>query len=196
MFFKRSNSSHEAKEDSELLNLYRQKGDLEYLGILFNRYMHLVYGLCLKYLKHREEARDATMEIFEKLVDESLKHEITSFKSWLYVLSKNHCLMQLRKTSSRDKSISNFQKDMEPVMESDYLLHHNSDTDLESDLEALKKCIDELREEQKACVKLFFLQEKSYRQIVEELGMDSKKVKSHIQNGRRNLKICLEKKNG
>lgn len=196
MLFNKSEKDIQKKEDQELLELYRKTGDLEHLGSLFDRYIHLVYGLCLKYLKHREEAQDAVMQIFEKLIDEVLRHEVSSFKSWLYVLSKNYCLMHLRTLKSKDAKYADFKKDHTQDMESVVLMHHNSDTDLESDLDALRKCIEQLKEEQQACVKLFFLEEKSYQQIVDILKVDLKKVKSSIQNGRRNLKICLENKNG
>jgi RNA polymerase sigma-70 factor (ECF subfamily) len=57
----------------------------------------------------------------------------------------------------------------------------------------LEKCIETLGDEQKQCVKLFYLQEKCYKEITESTGFDMNKVKSYIQNGKRNLKICMEK---
>jgi RNA polymerase sigma-70 factor (ECF subfamily) len=58
----------------------------------------------------------------------------------------------------------------------------------------LEEAIQELSEEQKLCVNLFYLQKKSYQQITDRTGFTLMQVKSYIQNGKRNLKIILEKK--
>lgn len=150
--------------------------------------MHLVYGLCLKYLKTREDSQDAVMEIYEHTGTKLLTTEVQHFKSWLYMVSKNHCLMELRK--------KNPEVHADIFMESAEAVHLNNEKiELEKDLEALEACIEELKTEQKKCVELFFLDRKSYQQVNEETGIDLKKVKSHIQNGKRNLKMCLESKN-
>lgn len=150
--------------------------------------MHLVYGLCLKYLKNRDDSQDATMAIYEQISNKLLTTEVQHFKSWLYMVSKNHCLMELRKKNPEVHG--------EIFMESAEAVHLNDEkVELEKDIEALEGCIEELKAEQKKCVQLFFLEKKSYNQVNEETGIDLKKVKSHIQNGKRNLKMCLESKN-
>ncbi len=150
--------------------------------------MHLVYGLCLKYFKNRDDSQDATMAIYEDISIKLLTTEVQHFKSWLYMVAKNHCLMELRK---KNPEIHN-----DIFMESTEAVHLNDDKiELERDLEALEDCIEQLKLDQKDCVKRFFLEKKSYQQVNEETGIDLKKVKSHIQNGKRNLKMCLESKN-
>lgn len=150
--------------------------------------MHLVYGLCLKYLKNRDDSQDAAMAIYEQISNKLLTTEVQHFKSWLYMVSKNHCLMELRKKNPEVHG--------EIFMESEEAVHLNNEkVELEKDIEALEGCIEELKAEQKKCVQLFFLEKKSYNQVNEETGIDLKKVKSHIQNGKRNLKMCLESKN-
>lgn len=177
-----------SKTDEEILLEYRETGDSELFGNLFNSYLHLVYGLCLKYLKSREESQDAAMAIYEKISQTLLTTEVQHFKSWLYMVSKNHCLMELRK--------SNPEKNSHVFMESEDIVHlTNEEDELEEKLDALETCIEELKSDQKECVKLFFLEKKSYNEVNELTGIDLKKVKSHIQNGKRNLKICLESKN-
>ncbi|MFY0599393.1 MAG: sigma-70 family RNA polymerase sigma factor [Cyclobacteriaceae bacterium] len=174
--------------DEDLLQRYQNKGDSESLGILYDRYLHLVYGLCLKYLKSRDASQDAAMDIYEILVNKLTNQEVTYFKSWLYMVCKNHCLMILRKTK---KEIS-FE---ETFMESESSMHHYEEVSLEDDLSALEQCIDRLKDDQKHCVKLFYLEKKSYEHIASSCKQEVKKVKSYIQNGKRNLKICLEGKN-
>lgn len=175
------------KTDEEVLSAYREKGDPELVGELFNRYMHLVYGLCLKYLKNRDDSQDAVMNIYEIVAQKLLTAEVTYFKSWLYTVSKNHCLMELRKKKPETTT--------ELFMESAIDVHPNEETDeLEHHLDALAYCVEQLKKEQKACVKLFFLEKNSYLQVQEQTGLQLKKVKSHIQNGKRNLKICLERR--
>jgi RNA polymerase sigma-70 factor (ECF subfamily) len=184
---------HQDKSDEELLLLYRRTGQLEQLGELYSRYMPLVYGVSLKYLQDREEAMDSVMQIFEKLVAELPRHQVKSFKSWLYVITKNHCLMTLRakKTDSKRKEEI---KRAQDFMESDDEMHP-LDRDDPVPEKALKECIGELKEEQRKCIELFYFQEHCYKEISEQLRMEEKKVKSHLQNGKRNLKICLERKN-
>ena len=128
------------------------------------------------------------MSIYEQLSEKLLTTEVQHFKSWLYMVSKNHCLMQLRKKNPEIHT--------EVFMESNESMHLNDEkVELEKDLSALEACIEELKDEQQRCIKLFFLEKKSYQQVNEETGLNIKKVKSHIQNGKRNLKMCLESKN-
>jgi RNA polymerase sigma-70 factor (ECF subfamily) len=191
MFFK--SSGENIKESDEwLIAKFKSSGDLEFLGQLFNQYIHLVYGVCLKYLKDREAGRDATMQIFEKLIVELPKRDVENFKPWLHVITKNHCLMQLRSQKAKSLQQEKLLNDQPYFMESSYELHPNNESVLEQDLESLKKCIEQLKTEQQKCVRLFYLEERCYQEIADELRFEVKKVKSFIQNGKRNLKICME----
>ena len=174
--------------DAQLLQRYREKEDADSFGILYDRYLHLVYGLCLKYLKDRDASQDAVMDIYELIAQKLKTQEVTHFKSWLYIVSKNHCLMQLRKANPEMKMEDHFMELAESA-------HHNDEPNAETDYQALEKCIDQLKDEQKHCVNEFYLQQRSYQEIAESAKLDLKKVKSYIQNGKRNLKICLEEQN-
>ena len=189
--------THRNKEDvpdEVLLDRYRSSGDLEILGELYNRYMHLVFGLCLKYLQNRDDASDAVMEVFEKLIVEVPKHDVQNFKSWLYVLAKNHCLMQIRSDKSQSGQMDKWIKEQEEFMEF-YPDLHPIDEAGKDGYPGLKECLEKLKQEQKTCVELFYFQNKSYREIAQILEMEEKKVKSYLQNAKRNLKICLEENN-
>jgi RNA polymerase sigma-70 factor (ECF subfamily) len=180
--------------DESLLNQYRSSGNLDVLGGLYSRYMHLVYGVCLKYLKNRDNAKDAVMQIFEKLIVELRHHEIKQFKSWLYVITKNHCLMHLRSQKTSERRINNYKIEHVNSVESSIELHPIDKDDAGND-HHLKECIENLNDEQKSCIRLFYFENKCYREIAESLNMNEKNVKSHLQNGKRNLKICLEQRN-
>ncbi len=183
------------QSDEELLADYLQKKDMDILGELYKRYMHLVYGLCLKYFKEREQSQDAVIQIFEKLLIEINKHEIRNFKSWLYVVAKNYCLMELRKEkSSKTVSITN-DGEMTVFMEKEVELHPIDRELNEINEQKLTNCIERLKDKQKSCIHLFYFENKSYREIGAMLQLEEKKVKSFIQNGKRNLKICMESKN-
>ena len=184
---------HQKISDEELLEKFRLSGNLDLLGELFSRHMHLVYGVSLKYFKDRDEAQDAVMNIFEKLVTDLPKHEVQSFKSWLYVLTKNHCLMEIRSKKSSDRRLEGLKIEQE-FMESEYNMHP-IDREEEFLSDALKDCIEKLKSEQKQCIELFYYKKLCYQEVAEKLNMDEKKVKSYLQNGKRNLKICLEGKN-
>ena len=175
--------------------MYRESGDNVYIGELFKRYTHLVFGVCMKYLKDEDESKDAVMMIFEKLPGDLKKHEVSQFKGWLHRVASNHCLMELRNKSARHEKEVEMAKDMGSIMESGYELHLDGEADKEKELSNLENAVKELKEEQKICIELFYLQEKSYQEVAEMTGFDMNKVKSAIQNGKRNLKILLTEQN-
>ncbi len=177
--------------DGELLRAYRLTGNLEILGVLYSRYIDLVYGVCLKYFKNREMSQDAVMEIFEKLIKELEKHQVNNFRSWLHVLTRNYCLMILR-SLRKDISITVDIEDNEYLfMENNQELHPVDRGDAKE--EALEYCMEQLKEDQRECIKLFYYENKCYREIAEKMSINEKKVKSHLQNAKRNLKICMDR---
>ena len=182
------NISPHSSSDPELIDAYRQSADLAILAILYQRYMDLLYGVCLKYLGEPETAKDAVMAIFEELAQKLRKHEVDNFKGWLYTLAKNYCLMQLR--STRRIRTRELDPDRMQMTED---LHLNGIMEKEASLDKLSKCLETLSPEQKTTVELFYLQNKCYKEIETATGLEWNKVRSHIQNGRRNLKICMEK---
>ena len=186
-FIKNINSS--SLTDKELVAAYKQSGDLAMLGALYQRYMDLVYGVCLKYFKEPETSKDAVMQIFEELVLKLKKHEVENFKGWLHQLAKNHCLMQLR-TPKNLKTVE-FKTELVQTEEN---VHLNGVFEKEETLKKLEYCMGTLTDDQKKAVSLFYLEGKCYNEIAEITGQDWNQVRSFIQNGRRNLKLCMEKK--
>ena len=174
--------------DMELVAAYRSSKDLKVLAQLYQRYLELLYGVCLKYLGDKELAKDAVMEIFEELATKLIRHEVANFKAWLYTLAKNHCLMQLR--SSNRIRIHPFDPDLVQTTED---LHLNDKMEKEAQLDRLSDCIDTLSADQKTVVSLFYLENKCYKEIETITGYDWNKVRSLIQNGRRNLRICMQR---
>ena len=173
--------------DEELVEKFRSSGRKEWAGELFNRHAHLVFGTCLKYLKDKDNAQDATMNIFLLLLEDMPTSEFRSFPSWLYVVTKNHCLMQLRK-KQHEKVIDDRQ--WAGIKEDE-----NTTPELELQLKEMESALQELKPAQRQCIELFYLQKKSYEEIAQETGHSMKEVKSHLQNGRRNLRIILDKTN-
>lgn len=187
------NEKYNHYSDNELITEYKNTRNNVFVGILYKRYSHLVLGLSLKYLKDVDEAKDAVMQIFEKLLTDLLKHNIEYFKSWLYTLSKNHCLMILRTKQTKLRKEMDLQIHADSFMETENDLHQNKAADKEKQYTSLEKAIEELNVDQRKCIELFYLKEMSYNQIVEMTGYNINEVKSFIQNGKRNLKIKLEK---
>lgn len=173
--------------DEELLQRYGESGKKEYFGELYNRYIPLLYGLCLKYLRDEAQAEDAVMQLFEDLLPKVCNYEIKTFRTWLYRVAKNHCLQLLRKENKEillDYTIN--------VMESDEFLHLLCEEEsTEEQLSALHHCLERLPEVQRISILCFFIEEQSYADIVEQTGYSLNNVKSYIQNGKRNLKICI-----
>lgn len=194
MILRLSRNKITKKSDEDLLREFRAGSDLEILGDLYSRYMHLVYGVSMKYLKDRDEAMDAAMQIFEKLITEIPKHKIENFRSWLHAVTKNYCLMQIRSKKSHDEKMGEWIKEELVFMENNMELHPIDDD--ESAMEKqLQECIEKLKEDQQKCIKMFYYEDRCYTEIAYSLGLDEKKVKSHLQNGKRNLKLCLDEKN-
>ena len=174
--------------DADLITTYKESGDLNVLAELYRRYMDMAYAVSLKHLKDGEASKDAVMEVFEELVEKVRKHEVENFKSWLYTLVKHHCLMKLR-TLSRNKSVILDENGMQFSDD----LHQEDVNEKEWQLQQMSDCIGKLADEQKTTIELFYLQQKCYNEIVQITGLEWNKVRSLIQNGRRNLKICMDK---
>lgn len=198
--------------DSELIQKFRDTRDNSIIGELFQRYTHLVFGVCMKYLKNEDEAKDGVMQIFEKILTDLHRHNVDNFKGWLYMVAKNHCMMYFRSKKNQvelprdltgDFGDNNLEEDAplslgrgaggEVSMELTSNLHHNGE-DKEKQLSLMETAIKELKEEQRICIELFYLQEKSYEDVAKTTNYSMKEVKSYIQNGKRNLKILMTNK--
>ena len=177
--------------DNELIATYKSNGDGIYLGELYKRYSHLVFGVCLKYLKNETESEDAVLQIFENLMEDLKKHEIVNFKSWLHSVARNHCLMHLRKMKSVLRKVNEYEAAYEHEETFAAPFEVSEKFEQELILTDLEKAIAVLKEEQRICIELFYLKEKCYNEVAEETGYSVKQVKSYIQNGKRNLAIQM-----
>jgi RNA polymerase sigma-70 factor (ECF subfamily) len=185
--------SHSTYSDAELLQYFRKTADSQWLGWLFERYSLLVFGVCMKYLRNATDAQDATQHVFEKALGEVSKYEIPFFKSWIYSVAKNHCLMQLRSRSSKPGTTDELPEETSAELLTDQELKMK-ELLMEEQSHHLKAALHELNPEQRICVEMFYLEKSSYHEIETKTGFSFSQVKSHIQNGKRNLRIILEKK--
>lgn len=175
--------------DQELLENFYADRNNEWLGVLLQRYTLLLLGVCMKYLKNEDEAKDSVQQVFLKAIQELHKYKVEYFKSWLYMVAKNHCLMILRDRQGKVPAELDNQSIPAPEETDKKQLESTDHT-----LDLMETSLKELSSEQQQCVTLFYLQKKSYQQISEETGFTLMQVKSYIQNGKRNLKILIEKK--
>lgn len=181
----------EYNSDEELLKHYKQSGNKELFADLFKKHVAVVYGTCLFYLQDKDEAQDATMQLFEKLMLDINNREIDNFKGWLSFVVRNHCISLIRKNKSQSKNIKSYYEfEYEaPDYETEKKINSISDDVL---LENMKTCLPKLKENQRICVELFYLKNKSYQDIANETDFSLNEIKSYIQNGKRNLKLFLE----
>ena len=172
--------------NEELFELYKNGRQATYFHELYRRYIPMLYGLCLKYFGNEPDAQDAVMDLFESLNEKIANYEITNFHSWLYTVAKNHCLLKLR----NEKRAFFVNIDETVVENCDFftLLDEEKTNDEKS---ALEFCMNELGEEQRKSIEFFYYENKSYADIVDLTGYTLQKVKSYIQNGKRNLKNCI-----
>lgn len=179
--------------DEQIIDRYKQTFDKSWVGELYKRHTRFVFLVSMKYLKDEERSQDAVMHIFEKLFTDFHKHQIEKFKPWLHTVTRNHCLILLRKDQSLLQKNKKFQNESETFMESDVELHLDITEEPEKQIESMKLAMKDLSEEQRICIEMFYLQEKSYKEIADETGFSEKNVKSFIQNGKRNLKLKMMK---
>jgi RNA polymerase sigma-70 factor (ECF subfamily) len=186
-------SSTDHHSDEQLVSAYLNSGDKEIIANLFERYTHLVYGICLNYLKDPDQSKDAVMEIFESLFQKLVAHKVMNFRNWLYSVTRNHCLMILRKEGSYNKAKTQFNAAEEGAEFPEYMTEED---DMMFSKAAIITAVENLNAEQSACIKMMYIEDKSYRDISENTGYTINEVKSHIQNGKRNLKNILMKQDG
>jgi len=180
--------------DDELIKHYKLHLDKECVGELYKRYTGFTYAVCVKYHKDSEKAREAALEIFEELLEKLLVHEIQNFKSWLHTVARNHCLLSFRAKKHEEQFIDNYKKYQNDFMEQDKVLYPDYIVK-EENYQELEKCINQLKPEQRNCIELFYLQNKSYVETAQITGYTMKEVKTYLQNGKRNLKILMSEKN-
>ena len=183
--------SIEQYSDATLLDLYKKDKDTKWIGYLFERYTLLVFGVCMKYLKQVNDAKDATQQVFEKAFVEVNKYEVTYFKSWMYSIARNYCLMQLRGKGLQTVFMETLPEELGENFNTQELLDAKENLH-EQQIENLGDAVAHLNQEQQLCIDLFYLQKLSYKEIEEKTGYSFQQVKSHIQNGKRNLRIYLE----
>jgi RNA polymerase sigma-70 factor (ECF subfamily) len=188
----RLSSNISAYTDIQLIDLYKEKGDKALVGELYKRYVNFAFAICMKYLKDEDNAKDAAMQVFEKLFVDLKKHQVTNFKSWLHTVLKNHCLHTIRDYTYKHKKEKEAEESYENLVENQYLLYQDNDNGLEEKIDNLEMELCNLSHEQRACIELFYLKDKCYQEVAEITGYTMNQVKSHIQNGKRNLKIYLE----
>ena len=173
--------------DSEILQRYYNENDNEWLGILLQRYTMLLLGVCMKYLKNEEDAKDSVQQVFLKVINDLPKYKVEYFKSWLYMVAKNHCLMRLRDKGKYNVEIN------EQVLAAADEPGNSAAIEKEYHLSTMEQALQLLNDEQKVCVSLFYLQKQTYQQIAGSTGFSTMQVKSHIQNGKRNLKLQMQR---
>ena len=176
-------------EDNELLQRFYADHDNEWLGIILQRYTMLLLGVCMKYLKNEEEAKDAVQQVFLKAINELHKYKVDYFKSWIYMVAKNHCLMKLRDKGKYTSEIND-----QLMATPDETTDKNNYIEKDKALTNMAEALLQLNKEQQVCITLFYLEKKSYQEITEQTQFSLLQVKSHIQNGKRNLKLLMEKK--
>ena len=174
------------KDDMELLQMNANEGNIDCLGILLQRYTRMLLGVCMKYLKNEEEAKDSVQQIFFKVINELHKYKVDYFKSWIYMVAKNHCLMKLRDKKSEPIEINEKMAIAADEKEARLFIEKK-----ETDLNNLETALKLLNEDQRVCLTLFYLEKKSYQEISSVTNYDGLQVKSNIQNGKRNLKILM-----
>lgn len=182
-------------DDRQLIVDYRNSGDKKAIGVLFERYSHLVFGVCMKYLKNEDDCKDATISIFEKVIEDLKRFDVEKFSYWIHTVARNYCLMQLRNRKAMLYVDDENGPGTDILVESSQLMHQSDEQKTETQLQLLEEAMLQLNDAQQICVDLFYLKKYCYQDVAQITGFSLNEVKSHIQNGKRNLKIYMMKKN-
>ena len=179
--------------DFDLISSYRNSHDAEYVGELYQRYAHLIFGTCLKYLKNKEESKDACMEIFDKLLIDLKKHNVDNFQSWLYSVVKNHCLMKIRQSSTPEQREEEFKMFTSRILELMEIPHLSNGFDKDELLARLDIGVNALKPQQARCIRLFYIEGKTMEEIAEKTSFTEDEIKDYLAKGKRNLKVYMAK---
>ncbi|MBL7713370.1 MAG: sigma-70 family RNA polymerase sigma factor [Chitinophagaceae bacterium] len=184
-----SYSDIKSRTDEELIALFQQSGDNQWLGVLLERHTLLLLGIAMKYLKDKDQAHDAVQQVFIKTLTRFPENPVQNFKGWLYILMRNHCLGVLRSNSFRapEELLNTLAAPETKTQEEwihDELMRQN-----------LHQALQSLNPDQQTCIRLFYIEKRSYKEIMEQTTFSFEQVKSYVQNGKRNLKIALQKIN-
>lgn len=182
-------------DDTELVELYKKNPDTSLIEELYNRYSKRVYWWALKFLGNRLEAEEMVHDIFAAMMSGMLDlyqaREGAKFSSWLYRCVGNQCMKIVRK---RNEVIFN-QVEVVDVPEALII-------DLEVEViakewnEQLTSALNRLNQMQRVCCMRFYWDGMRYDEIAEELGITHDQVRSHLQNGLRNLRIIFGRSQG
>jgi RNA polymerase sigma-70 factor, ECF subfamily len=181
----------ESRTDAELITLYKETSNTYYVGELYKRYHHIVFGVALKYLHNSELAEDALLELFSRLFEQLLKYKIDDFKHWLLTVTRNYCLKYIKSSSHTIAFIATHENQFAVDF-----MEYEQQLDLlngqEEKIELLEYAMAQLKPQQQQCVRMFYIEDKSYQDIADQTGYEVKKVKSYIQNGKRNLMLIMD----
>jgi RNA polymerase sigma factor (sigma-70 family) len=180
--------------DIDLISVYKDTADKAIVGVLYKRYTRFAFSICMKYLKDEDASKDAVMQVFEKLFEDLMRHQVSNFKSWLHSVLKNHCLHIIRNQAYKLAKEKEAVDSYDLLVENQINLYQDIDDSFEERIENLEMELRNLSHEQRVCVELFYLKEKCYQEVAQITGYTMNQVKSNIQNGKRNLKISLQKK--
>ena len=197
MLFSRKSKDYSQLSDEELIALYQDDREEACIGVLYERHYDKIYVVARNMLKDREAAKDVVMTVFEKVMKNLGSTDVQSFSNWLFIITKNECNQYLRKTSNNVKKMSafgDFQKNTSDIVEKDALVRLLKEEEDASIRHQVLDALDQLKEEQRICVRLFYYEDKSYKEIVDYTGYTEKEVKSYLQNGKKNLEKILTPK--
>jgi len=173
--------------DDQLIAAYKD-GDQRAFDVLFKKHLHRILGICANTLEQEEDCKDVTMDMYVVLRRELVRHEIHHFEGWLYTIVRNYCLKLIRERKQQQQMETLDGPWAAFLQETNNLQQQYQDEEL---MLNLKKAIQELKPDQKECISLFYLDGHSYKEIAEATGLSLNKVKSNIQNGKRNIRIAL-----
>jgi RNA polymerase sigma-70 factor, ECF subfamily len=164
-------------------------GDAEAWGELYREYAPAIFRFCRRALPTREDAEDATMEIFMKLKDKLGQYDQTrSFTAWLYKVAANHCWDTLRRRRSRQDKET---EDLEKVP-----LEHPDPNQLdkliqERTSEEVRRALDKLGSRARMALVLRYYSDMSYDEIADSLGVRRAFVGVVLLRARHELRQAL-----
>ncbi len=182
-------------EVATLLQKYKESKEVIYIGEIYSRYIHLVYGVCLAEINSRQKAQIAVMNIYDKLIAKESLPEEKDFKLWLYVVTLNYCRALKGELTEKDKQ---FEIIDDLMWKAEVEYHYNLTTfNTESYTFALNKILksneNELTNTQKSYLHYFYKQKKSYSEIATIENTTTEKVMQLLKTTRKQINSLIQK---
>jgi RNA polymerase sigma-70 factor (ECF subfamily) len=176
---------YEDLSEEELLRSFTEDGDKAGFAELFNRNSRKIYQACFAFFRDSALAEDATQETFLRAYQNNDRFHGGDYVAWLHRIARNACIDQWRR--KRPEVAIDDTDESAPVQ----LSVASPDANMQIAIQHLHRELNKLPADQKRCLELK-IEGYSYEETAARTGLTMDAVRSHLQNGRRTLRLRMQ----